>query len=156
MGSRARRAGRAATAALAAAVVWGTAGDAAIAEKPMSRAAVTADIAAVTQEAGAVSETHTVTGVLVAGTGGHGRPLREECLVTKDIGPVEARGTASRITASLRRHGWRRLDRAPRQSPGSVRYARRGWTLSVTHSAWPFANLGTREDWTFIALRDRC
>ncbi|MFF3560683.1 hypothetical protein ACFYXS_11685 [Streptomyces sp. NPDC002574] len=163
-------------AALAAAVVWAAAGDAAITEKPMSRAAVTADIAAVELESdaapetstvsdtatvkpasGAVPEPYTVTGVTIVAADKYGRPPREECLVTKDFHPVAARGTASRITASLRRHGWRPLDPAPRQSPDSVRYARRGWTLSVSHfTVWNFSNFEPGEDWNFLALMDTC
>lgn len=141
---------------MVAAAAWSAAGDAAVAEKPMSGAAVRADIAAVVHEAAAVSGTNTGTAVLVAGAGRDGRPLRRECVVTHDTGPVEPRGTASRVAAALRRHGWRRLAPAPRQLPGSTTYARHGWTLSLSRSAWPFPESGVREYWTFIATADRC
>lgn len=143
---------RAAVAAMAAAAVWGTAGDAAIAEKPMTRAAVTAELSAVVDEADAAPDRQIAMAMLVAGTGRNGRPLRQDCLITHAAGPVEPPGAAARVRAALRRHGWRRLERARDRSATSVTFAKRGWTLTVSAGSWP----GEQDAYDVIAVLDRC
>jgi hypothetical protein len=98
---------------------------------PLSRSDVVAEIDSAMAGAGV---DRGGAGMLVAGTGKHGRPLTKDCLVTWVAADEGAAQAYSDAVSALRRQGWRPAKYlATRGVSQSTSLVKGGWTIWVSH-----------------------